>query len=578
MKINLMAAAALAATIVSADSKLTGKMSGLLLGCGNGSAFLVAPDGRVAWKKSGCGNIHRVWKHKEWVYYSNSALRRIDIASGKDELVYSPCEKEGLYGFEILKNGNIVVAENGTDCITELQAGTLKPLVRFKGSPANAEGKIPGGAHHHYRMVRKSAAGTYLVCCSSARLVREYDKTGRLLWEQATPELAFDCIRRENGNTLVSHLTAVTEYTPDHKVVWQFKPEDAPELKLANLCGIWEKPNGNLVVGTYANGVEDGSRTTAFEVTRDKRVVWSYAAAGKRFSMMTAFPLGGWQWPIAWVAVTPEDEAKMESVAAGGLSAKPKRPRKALMIAYAYGYCHNDALAYGRRAFEVAAKKTGAFELDFTEDVTVLCDAEKLAKYDAVVLNNCTMVSVKRFPAIEKALVDYVKGGKGLCLIHSAVDSFYDSEVVADMNGGRFWGHPWMAGGNWLFKNEEPDHPLMSMFKDMPLSFKESDEIYMQSSPAYSREKDRVLISMDLSDAATKGAADAWAKRCGPDKLRSDRDFAVSWTRHYGSGRVFYTSFGHDKRAFMDAPRILHMLAGLQYCLGDLDCSDAPRK
>jgi type 1 glutamine amidotransferase len=50
----------------------------------------------------------------------------------------------------------------------------------------------------------------------------------------------------------------------------------------------------------------------------------------------------------------------------------------------------------------------------------------------------------------------------------------------------------------------------------------------------------------------------------------------VSWTRRYGAGRVFYTSFGHDKRAFIDKPRLLHMLAGLQYCLGDLDCPDSP--
>ena len=43
-----------------------------------------------------------------------------------------------------------------------------------------------------------------------------------------------------------------------------------------------------------------------------------------------------------------------------------------------------------------------------------------------------------------------------------------------------------------------------------------------------------------------------------------------------GAGRAFFTSFGHDKRAFIDKPRLLHMLAGLQYCLGDLDCPDTP--
>jgi len=578
MKMKIVALAAVAAGVVAADSTLKGSMSEPLLVCGAGRAFLVAPDGRVAWEKSGCGNIHRVWKHQDWVYYSNGELRRIDVVSGRDELVYKPCEKEGIYGFEVLKNGNIVVAENGTDYITELETGTWKPVVKFKGNPAAADGKVPGGAHHHYRMVRKTPKGTYLVCCSSANVVREYDKSGKLVWEQQIPaKITFDCLRRANGNTLVSHLDAVTEYTPDHQVAWQFRCEDAPDLKLANLCGIWEKKNGNLVVGTYANGVEDGSRTTAFEITRAKSVVWSYAAAGRRFSMMTAFPVGGWQWPIAWVGVTPEDELKMEAIVGTKLSAAPVRPRKVLMVARAFGYCHNDALAYGRRAFEVAAEKTGAFSLDFTEDVTVLGDAARLSGYDAVVVNNCTMISVKRFPAIEKALVEYVKGGKGLCLIHSAVDSFYDSETLQDMNGGLFWGHPWMAGGTWLFRNEEPEHPLLASFSGQT-TFKTSDEIYMQATPPYSREKVRVLLSIDLSDAPTKAAADRWAKSRGADKLRADGDFAVSWVRRYGEGRVFYTSFGHDRRAFVDRQRLLHMLAGLQYCIGDVSCPDSPRK
>ena len=295
MKMTVFAVAAIAAYSAFARLSLEGRMDMPLLACGGGKAFLVSADGRIAWSKASCGNIHRVWLHDGSVYYSNGVLRRVDVVSGTDEIIYKPCEKEGVYGFEVLKNGNIVVAENGTDYIAELKAGTWESVVRFKGDPANAEGIVPGGAHHHYRMVRKTSDETYLVCCSSANLVREYDAKGRLIWEQMTPGLAFDCLRRANGNTLISHLAAVTEFTPDHKVAWQFRCEDAPDLKLANLCGIWEKENGNLIVGTYANGADDGSRATAFETTRDKRIVWSYAATGKRFSMMTAFPVKGWK-------------------------------------------------------------------------------------------------------------------------------------------------------------------------------------------------------------------------------------------------------------------------------------------
>ena len=582
MKCFSLIAMTCAALLASADSSVKGRMDQPLLVCGAGRAFLVAPDGHVAWNKSGCGNIHRVWKHGDWVYWSNGDLYRTDILTGDTELFYKPCAKEGLFGFEVLKNGNIVVAENGTDYITELKAGTTEPVVKFKADPRGADGKMPG-VHSHFRMVRKTEKGTYLVCCSSANVVREYDAKGTLVWEQPTPKLAsghaplaFDALRRANGNTLVSHLGAITEFTPDHQIAWQFTCADAPELKLDNLCGIWEKKNGNLVVGTYANGAEDGSRATAFEVTRDKKVVWSYAAAGQRFSMMTAFPVEGWQWPIAWVQTTPQDEAKIAEIVGDRLAAAPKKPRRVLMFARAFGYGHNDALAYGNRAFEVAAQKTKAFAVDFSTDISLLGDAAKLAQYDAIVLNNCTGISVKRFPAIEKALTDYVKSGKGLCLIHSAVDSFYDSEVVADMNGGLFRGHPWHAGGMWSFVNEEPDHPLMASFKSAGSPFSRSDEIYQQTEPAFSRGKDRVLVSMDMKDAKTAEAAKKW--KDSKFWLREDGDFAVSWVRRYGEGRVFYTSFGHDKRAFLDSARLHHMLSGLQYCLGDLVCEDSPRK
>ena len=313
MKLHFLALLTAVGAVVFADSPVKGKMDKPLLVCGAGRAFLVTPEGNVAWNKAGCGNIHRVWLHDGWVYYSNGDLWRTEIVSGKTELYYKPCEKEGLFGFEILSNGNIVIAENGTDYVTELKAGTKEPIVKFKADPTGPDGKMPG-AHSHFRMIRKTPQGTYLVCCSSANIVREYDKTGKLVWEQPTPKLAsghaplaFDALRRANGNTIISHLGAITEFTPDHKIAWQFTCEDAPELKLDNLCGIWEQKNGNLVVGTYANGVEDGSRATAFEVTREKKIVWSYAAAGKRFSMMTAFPVDSSHWPIPCMTISAKD-------------------------------------------------------------------------------------------------------------------------------------------------------------------------------------------------------------------------------------------------------------------------------
>ena len=285
------AAIALAAAAMDVGgARLKGRPNETLIACGGGSVWMISPDGKVLWKKDGCGNIHRAIKHGERVYWSNGSIYVTDLKSGRTELYYQPTPRDGTYGFDITRDGTMVVAENGTDYITELELATKKVLVRFKGDPRDRNGKTPH-PHHHYRMISKTAAGNYLVCCSGANIVREYDAKGNLIWEQPSPALAFEAFRRKNGNTLISHLNAITEYTPDHKVVWSFACSDAPALKLANLCGIMERDNGNLVVGTYANGVEDGSRTTGFEVTRDRKIVWSYAPAGKRLSMMTILPI-----------------------------------------------------------------------------------------------------------------------------------------------------------------------------------------------------------------------------------------------------------------------------------------------
>ncbi len=270
--------------------EVSGKMSGAMLISGSERSYVLDADGKIIWERKGCGNIHLSGVSDGWVYYSNGTLMRTSIKDGKTECFYKALNNDGIYGFQILPNGNIVIAENSSDYITELAAGTTNAVVKFKGDPCDAAGKTPSDSHHHYRMIEKTNAGTYLVCCSGANFVREYDATGKLLWEQKTPILPFDAIRRKNGNTLISHLTAITEYTPDHKIVWQFKCDDLPTLQLANLCGIHELANGNLVVGTYANGSKDGKRTTAFEITRDKKVVWSYASKADH-NMMTVVPI-----------------------------------------------------------------------------------------------------------------------------------------------------------------------------------------------------------------------------------------------------------------------------------------------
>ena len=272
----------------TAPSRIDGTLPSPLLVAGTGRAYVLEPNGKISWLRTGCGNIHRVQRCGDSVYYSNGDLFRCRLPHTKAELVYRPKSRvgAGVLGFEVMPNGNVVLAVNSTDEIVELEAGTGREIVKFRADPKNAKGETPG-AHGHLRMIRKTAKGTYLVCCAGASCVREYDARGKLVWEQSVPVMAFDCWRRANGNTLVSHITGVTEYTPDHREVWSFKAGELPELGLSVLCGIQELANGNLVIGTWANGELDASKATAFEITREKKLVWAWRPNADR-NMMTA--------------------------------------------------------------------------------------------------------------------------------------------------------------------------------------------------------------------------------------------------------------------------------------------------
>lgn len=262
--------------------------------------------------------------------------------------------------------------------------------------------------------------------------------------------------------------------------------------------------------------------------------------------------------------VPQEQVAQMTALIGSSLSVKPAKSRTLLVFWRCEGFVHGSALACGNKALELAAAKTQAFRVDFTNDYEALKPAN-LATYDALVLNNTTGLKTQENRFIEPSIIDFVKSGKGLAVIHAGADNFNNAGQAAEMIGGHFWGHPWGSGGTWAFKLDDPGHPLNQAFGGK--GFAAGDEIYQQQSPFYNRAKLRVLVSLDFADKAT---AETQSQR------REDKDYAVSWIRPYGSGRVFYTSFAHDQRAFLNRAVLSHILDGVQYVLGDLKADDTP--
>ena len=71
------------------------------------------------------------------------------------------------------------------------------------------------------------------------------------------------------------------------------------------------------------------------------------------------------------------------------------------------------------------------------------------------------------------------------------------------------------------------------------------DETYTFNQDSFSRTNVHVLTSIDYD----KMSAEDKAKETDP---RTDHDYALSWIRREGKGRLFYMAHGHDERIYAD--------------------------
>lgn len=276
-------------------------------------------------------------------------------------------------------------------------------------------------------------------------------------------------------------------------------------------------------------------------------------------------------WTMPLPPIAPEDLQKIEAAASlVKATVKPKKPRKLLVFWRADAIQHKGGAPAANKAIELLAKKTGAFEVHYSREYEVL-DPKILSQYDAILMNSTAHLAIPD-EAKKQALLDYVKGGGGVVGVHAAIDTFKDWPDGAEVIGATFGGHPFVPSGTWGVKIEEPDHPLTRAFHRE--GFKVTDEVYEMGEP-YTRSNRRVLMSLDLSDPATAAIT---LPRPGKESIhRADKDFAVSWVKRYGAGKVFYGVFGHVIGPFQNPAILQFYLDGIQYALGDLDADDTPK-
>ena len=191
---------------------------------------------------------------------------------------------------------------------------------------------------------------------------------------------------------------------------------------------------------------------------------------------------------------------------------------------------------------------SGRFKVDVTEKPAEIT-AKSLAGYD-VIFNGWTGLPKTTGHLwgldTEKAIDDFVAGGKGMASFHAGSSSFYDWDGFQKIIGAT-WGKGTGHGRYHEFTVEmtDVDHPITKGMKN----FKTADELWhrmavLQPTPG------RKILCTAMSAKSSGGTGKAEG---------------VAICTQFGKGRGFYTSLGHDVKALEKPGCKLLMLRGIEW-------------
>lgn len=235
-----------------------------------------------------------------------------------------------------------------------------------------------------------------------------------------------------------------------------------------------------------------------------------------------------------------------------------------LVIGEEKGYRH-ESVSHAMATIERLGKQTGLWDTTIRTDTEALTkkkleyNAKNLTNFDAVLF--FTGGDLEMDAQQKSDFLSFIHDdGKGFIGIHSAAITFTKWPEFVDMVGGTFDEHPWGTFDAPIIV-EDPKFPGMQQW---PRAFTLRDEIYQMKS--FSRDKVHVLMSLDASKLDLTN----------PKIHRPDHDFAVTWAKMYGKGRVYYSTLGHPEENWND-PRLQQMYVGaIKWAMGLVDADITP--
>ena len=233
----------------------------------------------------------------------------------------------------------------------------------------------------------------------------------------------------------------------------------------------------------------------------------------------------------------------------------PQSKLQALIITGQNGHDWRGAEPVLRKVLE----DTGRFEVRVTEEFRG-AGAETLAPYDVVVLNYYE----KKQPELrwgeraDNALLNYVRGGKGLVVYHFSMAAFEGWTEYEKMCGANWRPNNGQHSARHDFKVDiqDGDHPIT---RGMKASFPQpNDELY--ANLRWQPEGTYHVLATAWDDHSLYDKAKTRQPIPGPGKNEP-----MLWTLQYGKGKVFVTALGHDADAMKSAAFAATLARGAEW-------------
>jgi len=238
-----------------------------------GKVFVVSAKGKAIWEYP-AENCNDIWVLPNGNLLFNTGHGVKEVTRSK-EVVFSYESKSEIYACQRLSNGNTFIGECNSGRLLELNPDG-KIIKTIKLLPDSVD-----GGHSFMRNARKLENGNYLVAHYGLDKVCEYDSIGKLVFEIPIKGGPHSVIRLPNENTIIACSDhngepKVVEVDKKVAIVWQLTKNELPGIELKFMTGMQCLPNGNLLLTNWLGHNQFGKAPHAFEITRDKKVVWVF--------------------------------------------------------------------------------------------------------------------------------------------------------------------------------------------------------------------------------------------------------------------------------------------------------------